>query len=143
MLSNRPYLLRAFHQWIVDSRCTPIIVFDANDPNCKVPAGYAEDGEIVFNISSHAVRDLKLANDCVEFRASFNGVVHLIHAPIKAVLAIYAEENNEGLFFDTEDEMAADENEEAEAPSAGALDEQSKPNSTDPNRPKPFLKIVK
>ena len=29
MISNKPYLLRAFHQWIVDSACTPILVIDA------------------------------------------------------------------------------------------------------------------
>ena len=104
MLSNKPYLLRAFHQWIVDSACTPIIVIDANHPRCKIPQDYVEDGEIVFNISSVAVRDLKMTNELVEFKASFSGVIHIISAPIKAILAIYAEENGEGIFFDAEDE---------------------------------------
>ncbi len=78
MLSNRPYLLRAFYQWIVDSGCTPILVLDANNPRCKVPMDYAEGGEIVFNISSSAVRDLKMLNEAVEFKASFSGVIHII-----------------------------------------------------------------
>jgi len=103
MLSNRPYLLRAFHQWIVDSACTPILVLDANNPRCRVPRDYVEGGEIVFNISSVAVRDLKITNELVEFKASFSGVIHMISAPIKAVLAIYAEENGEGLFLDAEE----------------------------------------
>ncbi|MFZ2314381.1 MAG: ClpXP protease specificity-enhancing factor [Gammaproteobacteria bacterium] len=105
MISNRPYLLRAFFQWIVDSNCTPILVIDANHPRCKIPQDYAEGGEIVFNISPTAVRDLKMANDAVEFKASFTSVVHLIHAPIKAILAVYAEENGEGIFFDAEEDM--------------------------------------
>lgn len=103
MLSNRPYLLRAFNQWIVDSACTPILVLDATNPRCKIPKDYAEGGEIVFNISSVAVRDLKITNELIEFKASFTGVIHLISAPIKAILAIYAEENGEGLFLDAEE----------------------------------------
>lgn len=104
MLSNRPYLLRAFYQWIVDSACTPILVIDANNPRCKIPMEYAEGGEIVFNISSAAVRDLKISNEFIEFKASFSGVIHIISAPIKAILAIYAEENGEGIFFDAEED---------------------------------------
>lgn len=106
MLSNRPYLLRAFYQWICDSGCTPILVVDATNPRCKVPLDYAEGGEIVFNISSNAIRDLKMLNDVVEFKASFNGVIHVVSAPIKGILAIYAEENGEGLFFDAEEDDA-------------------------------------
>lgn len=109
MISNRPYLLRAFHQWIVDSNCTPILVLDANNPRCKIPKDFAEDGEIVFNISSSAVRDLKLSNDIVEFKASFSGLIHIISAPTAAVLAIYAEENGEGLFLDAEGDETGDE----------------------------------
>jgi stringent starvation protein B len=79
-------------------------VIDANHPRCKIPIEYAEGGEIVFNISSAAVRDLKITNEFIEFKASFSGVIYLISAPIKAVLAIYAEENGEGIFFDAEED---------------------------------------
>src|SRR3989338_8795739 len=98
MLSTRPYLARAFYQWIVDSRCTPIVVLNAAHPACSVPADYVEDNEIVFNISETAVRDLTITNTLVEFKASFSGVIHLISAPMAAVIAIYAEENGEGFF---------------------------------------------
>ncbi len=104
MLSNRPYLLRAFHEWISDSACTPILVIDATHPRCKIPQDYAEGGEIVFNISPSAVRDLKMMNDKIEFKASFSGVIHIISAPITAILAVYAEENGEGIFFDSEED---------------------------------------
>jgi stringent starvation protein B len=103
MLSNRPYLLRAFYQWIVDSGCNPILVIDANYPRVKIPQDYIDGGEIVFNISPAAIRDLKMLNDCIEFKASFSGVVYIIYAPINAVLAVYAEENGEGIFFDSEE----------------------------------------
>jgi stringent starvation protein B len=104
MLSNRPYLLRAFYQWIVDSKCTPILVVDATHPRCKIPQDYVEGDEILFNISPAAIRDYKISNDRVEFNASFSGVIHLISVPVSAVLAIYAEENDEGIFFDAEDD---------------------------------------
>lgn len=109
MLSNRPYLLRAFYQWIIDSGCTPILVIDANHPRCKIPMDYAEGGEIVFNISPAAIRDLKMGNDLIEFKASFSGVIHIISAPIKAILAVYAEENGEGIFFDAEEDDDTDD----------------------------------
>lgn len=103
MLSNRPYLVRAFYQWIVDSGCNPILVIDANYPRVKVPTDYVDGGEIVFNISPTAIRDIKMLNDFVEFKASFSGVIHLIHAPIQSILSVYAEENGEGIFFDADE----------------------------------------
>lgn len=105
MISNRPYLIRAFYQWIVDSGCTPILVIDAHHPRCKIPEEFADDGEIVFTVSPVAVRDLYITNEKVEFNASFSGVIHLITAPVNAVLSMYAEENGEGIFFDSDEEM--------------------------------------
>src|SRR3990167_2709059 len=106
MLSNRPYLLRAFYQWIVDSGCTPILVIDAANTQCKIPADFIEGGEIVFNVSSVAVRDFQISNQHIEFRASFSGIGHFISAPVNAILAVYAEENGEGLFLDAEEDEA-------------------------------------
>lgn len=104
MLSNKPYLVRAFYEWIVDSKCTPFVVINALYPRCKVPQEFIEDGQITLNIAPDAIRDLKISNASVEFRASFSGIVHIISAPIKAVLAIYAQENGQGMFFDFEEE---------------------------------------
>jgi stringent starvation protein B len=119
MISNKPYLLRAFHQWIVDSACTPILVIDAKHPRCKIPQDYAEEGEIVFNISPIAVRDLKITNESIEFKASFSGVIHIISAPITSILSIYAEENGEGLFFDPEEGNGEDSEDGEERSGAG------------------------
>jgi len=104
MLSNKPYLMRAFYSWIVDSRCTPILVINANFPGCVIPEQHIENGEILFNISPEAIRDFAIRQDKVEFRASFSGSVQHISVPIKAVLAVYAEENKQGMYFDYEDE---------------------------------------
>lgn len=144
MLSNRPYLLRAFHQWIVDSACTPILVLDAKNPQCKIPRDYAEGGEIVFNISSVAVRDLKITNELVEFKASFSGVIHMISAPMRAILAIYAEENGEGLFLDAEE---GDAEGDTLFPSKNISDTAQKettsmPSEVSAGKNKPFLTLV-
>ena len=40
MRSNRPYLLRAFFDWIVDNDCTPYVVIDAHHPGVEVPQNY-------------------------------------------------------------------------------------------------------
>lgn len=146
MLSNRPYLLRAFYQWIVDSDCTPILVIDATQPRCKIPQEYAEGGEIVFNISSAAVRDLKITNELIEFKASFSGVIHIISAPIKAVSAVYAEENGEGIFFDAEEDSSGSEVvslkgvDTTETPPLGHHDINK--NVVSSPKTKPFLKLV-
>lgn len=146
MLSNRPYLLRAFYQWIVDSACTPILVIDANNPRCKIPKDFAEGGEIVFNISSTAIRDLKMLNDSIEFKASYSGVIHIVYAPINAVLAVYAEENGEGLFFDAEEDVNGElgeagiklESIEGSLSHVGELDMVSEASQ----RAKPVLRLV-
>lgn len=104
MLSNKPYLVRAFYDWIVDSKCTPFLVVNANFPRCQVPLEFVEDGQITLNIAPEAIRDFKIGKEFVEFRASFSGIVHIISAPIKAVLAVYAQENGQGMFFDYEED---------------------------------------
>lgn len=37
MTSNKPYLIRAFYDWIVDNDLTPYILVDASNPNVQVP----------------------------------------------------------------------------------------------------------
>lgn len=109
MFSNKPYLVRAFYEWIIDNACTPYVVINANYPRCNVPNEHIENGEITLNVAPSAVRDLKITNDTIEFRASFSGVVHIVSAPVKAVLAIYAQENQQGMFFDYEDTEEGDD----------------------------------
>src|SRR3990167_3933944 len=104
MLSNKPYLIRAFYDWIVDSACTPFVLINTAIPRCKVPEEFIENNQITLNVSPTAIRDFKVTKDVLEFRASFSGVVHIISVPIKAVLAIYAQENQQGMFFDYEEE---------------------------------------
>lgn len=150
MLSNKPYLMRAFYDWIVDSAFTPLVVLNANHPKCRIPMEFATDGEIVFNISPSAIRDLKITNVSIEFKASFTGVIHFVSAPIKAVNAIYAEENGEGVFFDADD-SAEDAAEGVQlrgiegSANVSAISQDSSPHSPEniaAVRDKPVLKLI-
>lgn len=71
---RRPYLLRAFYEWLLDNQLTPHLVVDVTLPGVLVPMEYARDGQIVLNIAPRAVGNLELANDEVRFNARFGGV---------------------------------------------------------------------
>jgi stringent starvation protein B len=135
MKSNRPYLIRALYEWIAENDCTPHLLVNAEYPGIQVPPGYANDGQLVLNVSSSAVRHLQLGNDAVSFEGRFGGVPQSLYIPAAAVLAIYARENGQGMVFDSEAPSLAD--------NAGPDD--SGPSGSEPPRPsgRPSLKVVK
>ena len=73
MTANRPYLLRAFYEWIVDNNCTPYLVVDATVSAVKVPMQFVQNGQIVLNTAPSAVSNLQLGNDAITFNARFGG----------------------------------------------------------------------
>ncbi|HKN04369.1 MAG TPA: ClpXP protease specificity-enhancing factor [Buttiauxella sp.] len=99
---RRPYLLRAFYEWLLDNQLTPHLVVDVTLPGVHVPMEYARDGQIVLNIAPRAVGNLELANGDVRFNARFGGVPRQVFVPMAAVLAIYARENGAGTMFEPE-----------------------------------------
>jgi len=107
MTTTRPYLIRAFYEWIVDNHCTPYIAVDATLPHTEVPKEYVDNGKIILNVSMTAVRNLELHNDYIAFSAQFGGRSRDIYVPIIAVIAIYAKENGKGMVF-TEEEESSD-----------------------------------
>lgn len=102
MTSNRPYLLRAFNEWILDNHLTPYLLVNAEYDGIEVPAGYAENGKVVLNISPTAVRGFSISNEAVSFNARFGGISCFINIPVNAVQAIYAKENGMGMIFPDE-----------------------------------------
>lgn len=102
MTSNRPYLLRAMYEWIADNGMTPYILVDAAAPGVSVPKSAIKDGRVVLNIAARAVSQLELGSDHVRFSARFSGVSQLVEAPMAALLAIYAQENGQGMMFPAE-----------------------------------------
>lgn len=99
---KRPYLLRAYYDWLVDNDFTPYLVVDATYWGVNVPVEYVKDGQIVLNLSSNATGNLVLANDFIQFNARFKGVSRELYIPMGAALAIYARENGDGVMFEPE-----------------------------------------
>ena len=123
MTSNRPYLVRAIHEWIIDNDMTPFILVNAETEGVEVPAQYIEDARIVLNISPLSVKDLQINNENISFNARFAGTPFQIWIPIHGVIAIYAKENGMGLVFQEEEQ------------------DQTKDSTT--SATKPHLKVIK
>lgn len=100
MSPKEPYLIRAFHEWILDNDCTPYLVVDSRQANVMVPEQFIQpDGQITLNISPGATGNLVIGNEAIEFNARFSGVPHHLYIPCSAVLAIFAKETGEGTGF--------------------------------------------
>lgn len=130
MTSNRPYLVRALYEWILDNGLTPHLLVDASRPGAVLPIEFVQDGKIVLNIGPSAVRGLVLGNERISFNARFGGVAMDITVPAEAVMGIYARENGRGMLF-------PDEEPQATAASA------EEPDPPKPPRERPSLKVVK
>lgn len=100
MKSQRPYMLRALYEWIVDSDGTPHLLVDASYPGVQVPPFAVRDGRVVLNVAPRAVRDFDIGEDHVSFECRFGGRSTAVMLPADAVLAIYAQENGAGMAFD-------------------------------------------
>jgi stringent starvation protein B len=110
-------MLRAIYEWCTDSGFTPYLAVKV-DAATTVPMEYVKKGEIVLNISFGATSGLKMDNDAVRFNARFGGVSREIYVPVQNVLAIYANENGQGMAFEVT--TTAAENLPAPAPEAAA-----------------------
>ena len=145
LISTKPYMLRAMHEWCVDNSLTPHLVVAVNS-RTRVPMAYVKDGEIVLNINYGATRDLHMDNESVVFSARFGGVSQNIYVPMDAVRGIFARENGQGMFFELE-EPAIDEEQGAESKLTSGedilTDDASKNPSKNKNNKKPTLTIVK
>jgi len=106
-----PYLIRAYCEWMEDGNLTPHILVNCETQGVVVPKGLSKEGQIVLNISSTATTDRLMTNEAVSFKARFGGQSQEIFVPCHAVLTIYAQENGEGMFFDTKAEDAPEEDE--------------------------------
>lgn len=131
MSSNRPYLIRAMHEWIGDNGMTPYLLVDAAFPGVMVPPQSVKDGRVVLNVAPRAVAQLELGNQFIRFQARFSGVSQTVELPIAAVQAIYAQETGQGMMLPQDGETAGPEPE----PGNGG--------GVEPPRKGPHLRIVK
>ena len=100
-ISTKPYMLRAIYEWCTDSGYTPYLAVKV-DAATTVPMEYVKKGEIVLNISFGATSGLKMDNEAIRFHARFGGVSREIFVPVNNVMAIYANENGQGMAFEAE-----------------------------------------
>jgi stringent starvation protein B len=128
LLPQQPYFMRAVYEWLCDNDLTPQVLIDCSYDEVNVPPEYIKNNMIVFNITGSATNNsLLISNEEIKFKARIGEDFLEIDAPIYAIKAIFAKENQEiGLTFS-----------------------QQKPNTTKkPNKPKtkitknPKLKIV-
>ncbi len=167
MTPRRPYLVRAFYEWLVDNDLTPHLVVEATLPGVRVPLEFVQDGQIILNVAPRAVGNLEISNDAIMFNARFSGRPHSVIVPMYAVQAIYARENGAGTMFEPEEAYEADfeqgieeesstslssvdtsSNIEAVSAESSDLEGEGQSESTDsesPNKPKgrPTLTVVK
>ncbi len=144
MTSTRPYLIRAFYDWIVDNACTPHIVVNATIPKVDVPLDYVDGGQIVLNISLSAVQGLTLGNQAIDFKARFGGMIRNVHAPISSIMAIYAKENGRGMVFTEEDaDLPLPPSDSTPGEGEGKQQKGGKGGKGGKTAGKPHLKIVK
>jgi stringent starvation protein B len=128
--SNKPYLIRALHQWCSDNGFTPFMVVFV-DSTVEVPVEFVKNDEIILNLSTEACHQLQMENDYISFQARFGGVPRKILVPITHVLAIYARENGQGMSFPFDGIQ-----------SIGAGTNETKPKERS-NSSRSFLKVVK
>ena len=146
-ISTKPYMLRAIYEWCTDSGYTPYLAVKV-DAATTVPMEFVKKGEIVLNISFGATSGLKMDNDSIRFHARFGGVSREIYVPVNNVMAIYANENGQGMAFEpqaggTEASAVAEENDTpapvlsaVPAPAAEAKSEAASPSGDDTEPPK-------
>lgn len=102
LLPRRPYLFKAFYDWILDNELTPYIVVNANKSGVQVPEDYVQDGQIVLNIAPQSVGQYSVSQEAIEFNARFGGSPRHIYVPMAAIEALYARENGVGIGFEPE-----------------------------------------
>jgi stringent starvation protein B len=100
MVEAKPYLIRGLHEWILDNHFSPYLLVDCTNSEIEVPSELIKDNEIVLNIAESAVQNLRLSNEFITFSARFDMTSHNIYIPMDSVKAIFAQENNQGMWFE-------------------------------------------
>lgn len=90
---TRPYMIRAFYEWLEDNGLTPYLLVDATQDNLVIPTEHVQNGQIVLNIASQATGNMHIDNNYINFNARFGGVSRELWIPMQAVMALFAKEN--------------------------------------------------
>ena len=129
---QKPYLVKAMIDWVVDNGLTPHILVDTTVPFVQVPQEFIDNNKIVLNIAPQAVGEFRIDHVWISFFTRFSGKEYFIQLPIGAVVAVYASENTQGMGFDVY------------APSIEELEKKDSPKVVKKvnTKPKPVLSIA-
>lgn len=115
MTSNKPYILRAFYEWICDNQCTPYLYIETSVDGVLVPDMLKEESPLVLNISPSACIGLSIQNNSISFLTRFSGKDFEIYLPMYSVIGIVAKETNQGTMFAIENIEETDEQQDEKA----------------------------
>ena len=92
-------LVRTIYEWAVGSGLTPQLLVSATLEGVIVPMEYVKDGQIILNIHPRSIKDLSFDQGYIWFSARFGGRQMDVTLPVDSVVAIFARENGQGIFF--------------------------------------------
>lgn len=122
MMSERPYLIRAMHEWMSDNSLTPHIIVDTTVKGVVVPKQHIfVDDKIIMNISYQATQNLDLSTDPISFETRFQGISQYIDVPSSAIIKIYARETGRGMAFTDEGPTPQDPDKPPKRPTLKAV----------------------
>ena len=143
MKPSRPYILKALYEWLLDNELTPHLVVNAEEDNVTVPLQFVDEGQIVLNVNPSAVRNFFMDDEAVSFNARFSGQPMDVYVPMRAIMAIYARENGQGMGFGTEPAAEFYLQEELTEVVKDSEDASLAESDAKPKRKGPALKVVK
>lgn len=135
--SQKPYLLRALYEWMLDNSLVPYLVIA--EPAAKghvsgVPAHLLEQESLTLNISPTATKDLVIGNDVIQFHTRFAGQSHHVFIATASVIAIFERDTQQGLSFPQEALPEESEVQNSDSPFVKTADKSAKTS---------HLKIIK
>lgn len=92
MKSTRPYLLKAFRDWLIDSQLTPMVYVKTDILGVQVPEQYVVDHHIMLNVSDEATDQFELNEHSITFLAEFDEGVVQVRLPMVSIVGILASE---------------------------------------------------
>lgn len=141
MTDQKPYLLRAVYQWILDNQCTPYLVIASPGAGWVhgVPAHLLQEEVLVLNISPTATEQLSIDNDGICFYARFAGQSCQVWVAMPAIVSLVTRENNEGISFPVAENIQEGPTDDSHRPESSTADKSREKK----NGPSGHLKIIK
>ncbi len=95
--SLKPFLFKAYYEWLLDNDITPHLLIDATIPKVRVPMEYVKNGNIILSLSPSAIADFETLPRGISFKARFKGKAEDIFVPYIAMDQLIALETGSAL----------------------------------------------